>query len=170
MTVQKIRTMGDPVLREITQEFTKEEILAPETKELIQDMQDSMKAAGGIGIAAPQIGVSKRVTIIDVPEESRYEEAQASQRMIIFNPKIEFLTQEEDGYWEGCLSVPGLRGFVERPNHIRVSFLDENAKEVVIEAQGFLATVFQHEIDHLFGKLYVDQIKDIKQLVFEENL
>lgn len=170
MTAKKICTMGDPVLREITQEFTKEEILSPETKELIQDMEDSMKAAGGIGIAAPQIGVSKRVTIIDVPEESRYEDAQASQRMIIFNPKIEFLTEEEDGYWEGCLSVPGLRGYVERPNHIRVAYLDENAQEVTIEAQGFLATVFQHEIDHLFGKLYIDQIKDIKKLVFEENL
>lgn len=162
MTAKKICTMGDPVLREITQEFTKEEILSPETKELIQDMEDSMKAAGGIGIAAPQIGVSKRVTIIDVPEESRYGDAQASQRMIIFNPKIEFLTEEEDGYWEGCLSVPGLRGYVERPNHIRVAYLDENAQEVTIEAQGFLATVFQHEIDHLFGKLYIDQIKDIK--------
>lgn len=170
MTAKKICTMGDPVLREITQEFTKEEILSPETKELIQDMEDSMKAAGGIGIAAPQIGVSKRVTIIDVPEESRYEDAQASQRMIIFNPRIEFLTEEEDGYWEGCLSVPGLRGYVERPNHIRVAYLDENAQEVTIEAQGFLATVFQHEIDHLFGKLYIDQIKDIKKLVFEENL
>lgn len=170
MTAKKICTMGDPVLREITQEFTKEEILSPETKELIQDMEDSMKAAGGIGIAAPQIGVSKRVTIIDVPEESRYEDAQASQRMIIFNPKIEFLTEEMDGYWEGCLSVPGLRGYVERPNHIRVAYLDEKAQEVTIEAQGFLATVFQHEIDHLFGKLYIDQIKDIKKLVFEENL
>lgn len=170
MAIQKIRTMGDPVLREITQEFSKEEILSEETKVLLEDMLDSMREAGGIGIAAPQIGVSKRVTIIDVPEDSRYEEAQASGRMFIFNPHIEFLTEEEDGYWEGCLSVPGLRGLVERPNHIRVTYLDENAQEITFEAKGFLATVFQHEIDHLFGKLYVDQIKDIKNLIYEENL
>ncbi len=170
MTAQRIRTMGDPVLREIAQDFTKEEILSDETKQLIQDMDDSMIAAGGIGIAAPQIGISKKVTIINVPEESRYEDAEASGRMVIFNPKIEFLTENEDAYWEGCLSVPGLRGIVSRPNHIRVSYLDEEANEVVIEAQGFLATVFQHEIDHLYGKLYVDQMDDIKNLKYEENL
>ena len=170
MTVQRIRTMGDPVLREVAEKLTKEEILSDEIKSLISDMDDSMRHAGGIGIAAPQIGVSKQLTIIDVPDESRYEEATASERMIIFNPKIDFLTDEKDGYWEGCLSVPGLRGHVERPNHIRVTYLNELAQEVVIEVKGFLATVFQHEIDHLFGKLYVDQMKDITKLVYEENL
>ncbi|MFG1494968.1 peptide deformylase [Halobacteriovorax sp. GFR7] len=170
MTVQRIRTMGDPVLREIAQDFTKEEILSEETKQLIEDMNDSMIAVGGIGIAAPQIGVSKKVTIIDVPEDSRYEDASPSGKMIIFNPKIEFLTEKEDGYWEGCLSVPGLRGYVERPNHIRVTYLNEKAEEITFEARDFLATVFQHEIDHLYGKLYVDNVKDIKKLVYEENL
>ena len=93
-----------------------------------------------------------------------------SEAFVIFNPEITILDEAEQGFWEGCLSVPGLRGFVERPRKIRVDFLDENAENRSIEVEDFLATVFQHELDHLIGKLYVDRMKDIGTLMFEDEM
>ena len=134
-------------------------------------MWHSLAAAGGIGLAAPQIGISKQLAVIKLTEESdRYPDMEDSEAFTIFNPKITVLDKTEQGFWEGCLSVPGLRGFVERPRKIRVDFLDENAKPRSIEVEDFLATVFQHELDHLVGKLYVDRIKDITTLMFEDEM
>ena len=93
-----------------------------------------------------------------------------SEAFVIFNPTITILDDSEQGFWEGCLSVPGLRGFVERPRKIRVDFLDENAEPRSVEVENFLATVFQHELDHLVGKLYVDRMKDITTLMFEDEM
>jgi peptide deformylase len=93
-----------------------------------------------------------------------------TEEFVIFNPKITVIDETEQGFWEGCLSVPGLRGFVERPRSIRVDYLDENAKSKSIEIEDFLATVFQHELDHLIGKLYVDRMKDITTLMFEDEM
>ena len=93
-----------------------------------------------------------------------------TEAFVIFNPKITVLDETEQGFWEGCLSVPGLRGFVERPRSIRVDYLDENAESMYIEIEDFLATVFQHELDHLIGKLYVDRMKDITTLMFEDEM
>lgn len=170
MTIKKVLRMGNPLLRLEAKELSKEEILSNETSELIQDMIDTMKHEGGIGIAAPQIGVSKQAAIIEIGEDNpRYPGLNGSGRFIIFNPIIEFLTQDLQGYWEGCLSVPGLRGFVERPSKIKISYIDQatHSQEIILE--GFLATVFQHELDHLFGTLYVDRITDKSKLSFEEE-
>ena len=93
-----------------------------------------------------------------------------TEAFVIINPKITVLYETEQGFWEGCLSVPGLRGFVERPRSIRVDYLDENAESMYIEIEDFLATVFQHELDHLIGKLYVDRMKDITTLMFEDEM
>lgn len=170
MAIREVTRMGNPVLRKEAEDLTAEEILSAETKELLQDMYDTMKAESGIGIAAPQIGVSKKVALISVPEESeRYPEAEESPMLYIFNPKITVLDEELQGFWEGCLSVPGLRGFVERPRKVQISFLDINANQQSIVIEGFLATVFQHELDHLFGKLYVDRITDMSKLTFNEE-
>lgn len=170
MAVKQVIRMGHPVLRQIARELTKEEILSDDIKTLIVDMQDTMEAEGGIGIAAPQIAVSVQATIIELPENSeRYGTLDSSAKYIIFNPKITPLTSELQGFWEGCLSVPGLRGFVEREKKVRIEYLDENAKEQVIEPEGFLATVFQHELDHLFGKLYIDRIKDTTLISYNEE-
>lgn len=170
MAIKKIVRMGNPVLRQVATPFTHDEILAQDTKDLIQDLYDTMKNEGGIGIAAPQIGVSKQLTLIELNEEDdRYNQKIDSEYFIIFNPKIEFLTNEIQGFWEGCLSVPSLRGYVERPNQIKVSYLNEKAQQKEIELNGFLATVFQHEIDHLFGKLYVDRIQDTSKLSYLEE-
>ena len=171
MSERKILKMGNPLLRRVADDFSIEEIISPETKILLEDMWDSLAAAGGIGLAAPQIGISKQLAIIKLSEESdRYPDMEDSESFVIFNPKISVLDENEQGFWEGCLSVPGLRGFVERPRSIRVDYLDENAEPVFIEIEDFLATVFQHELDHLIGKLYVDRIKDITSLTFEDEM
>ena len=163
--------MGNPLLREVADEFTPEEIKSAETKILLEDMGDSLAAVGGIGLAAPQIGISKQLTVIKLSEESdRYPDMEDTEAFVIFNPKITVLDETEQGFWEGCLSVPGLRGFVERPRSIRVDYLDENAESMYIEVEDFLATVFQHELDHLIGKLYVDRMKDITTLMFEDEM
>ena len=170
MAVKKVVRMGHPTLRQEAAKFTTEEIFLPQTRELIQDLVDTMIEEGGIGIAAPQIGVSKQVAIIDVAENNpRYPDANKSERYIIFNPKITVLDETPQSFWEGCLSVPGLRGLVSRPRKVAIDYLDEDALEQQIIAEGFLATVFQHELDHLFGKLYVDHIQDMKNLSYTEE-
>ena len=171
MSIREIVKMGNPVLREVAEDFSVEEIKSTETKDLLEDMWDSLEAAGGIGLAAPQIGISKQLAIIKLSSESdRYPDMEDSETYVIFNPKISVIDDNEQGFWEGCLSIPGLRGYVERPRKIRVDFLDENAAQKSIEIENFLATVFQHEIDHLYGTLYVEKMKDITSLTFEEEM
>ena len=87
----------------------------------------------------------------------------------MFNPVINYLTQETQGHWEGCLSVPGLRGYVERPSKIAVNYIDENSESITLNLDGFLATVFQHEIDHLFGKLYIDRVSNKELIMYEDE-
>lgn len=168
MARRNVIRMGHPLLRELAKPLSKEEIL--HSSELIQDLFDTMAEEKGIGIAAPQIGVSLQVAIIALPKENpRYPEIEESDTYIIFNPEITILDETSQGYWEGCLSVPGLRGFVERPRKIRLDYLDQEAQAHQIELEGFLATVFQHELDHLFGILYVDRITDKSKLSFIEE-
>ena len=171
MSIRKIIKMGNPVLREIAKPILKEDILSEITKELILDMRDTLESLDGIGIAAPQIGVSKQLAIIKIPENSeRYPESVASKEYIIINPKISYIDKTMQGFWEGCLSVPGLRGYVERPKKIQIDYLDNSASNCIIEVEDFLATVFQHELDHLFGCLYVDKVRDITKLVYEDEM
>ena len=119
MSVREIIKMGNPVLREIAEDFSPKEILSEETQSLVEDMWDSMEAAGGIGLAAPQIGISKQLAVIRLQEQSdRYPDMKDSEDFVIFNPKITVLDETEQGFWEGCLSIPGLRGYVERPRNI----------------------------------------------------
>tara|TARA_B100001029_G_scaffold39232_1_gene30365 strand:- start:683 stop:1201 length:519 start_codon:yes stop_codon:yes gene_type:complete len=163
--------MGNPLLREVAKEFTKDEILSGDMQDLITDMWDTMYAYDGIGLAAPQIGLSRQLAVIHLEEDSeRYPDLVESKKFIIFNPSISVLDETKQEFWEGCLSVPGLRGPVSRPRKIKVDYLDENAKENSIELEDFLATVFQHELDHLFGKLFVDRMEDISLLAYEEEL
>ena len=163
--------MGNPLLREVAKEFTKDEILSGDMQDLITDMWDTMYAYDGIGLAAPQIGLSRQLAVIHLEEDSeRYPDLVESKKFIIFNPSISVLDETKQEFWEGCLSVPGLRGPVSRPRKIKVDYLDENAKENSIELEDYLATVFQHELDHLFGKLFVDRMEDISLLAYEEEL
>ncbi len=167
----KILKLGNPILRLTAKELTKEEILSSEIQELIPKMWDVMKNAGGIGLAAPQIGISIQLAVIKLESESeRYDNLENSDEFVVFNPKLEVIDKQKQGFWEGCLSVPGLRGYVERPRKLKIKYLDECAIEKEIVVEDFLATVFQHELDHLFGYLYVDRLNSTKDLVFEDEL
>ena len=170
MSVREIIKMGNPVLREIAEDFSPKEILSEETQSLVEDMWDSMEAAGGIGLAAPQIGISKQLAVIRLQEQSdRYPDMKDSEDFVIFNPKITVLDETEQGFWEGCLSIPGMRGYVERPQNISVSFIDELGEFGTLDLHGFPATVLQHELDHLNGVLYVDRMADLRSLSFEDE-
>lgn len=167
--IRPICRMGNPVLREAARALRPEELKTDAFRQLLRDLKDSMDHYGGIGIAAPQIGVSESVALIELEGPNRYGENSSLPLTVFVNPSIEVLSDETQGFWEGCLSVPGLRGFVERPKKLRVSFLDETGTQREIIAEGFLATVIQHELDHLFGVLYVDRIKDLKLLSFQDE-
>ena len=169
-----IISYGSSVLKKTAKEITSD---YPNLSELIANMWETMYAANGVGLAAPQIGLSLRIFVIDaspfVDEENmsvKEIETIKTFKKVFINPKI---ISEEGKLWdfnEGCLSIPGLRGYVERPRNIRVDYLDEDAKPKSIEIDEFLATVFQHEIDHLIGRLYVDRMKDITTLTYEDEM
>ena len=170
MTARKVIRMGHPTLRLTAEKVSLSELKTPEFKQLLIDLYDTMKTEGGIGIAAPQVDISKQVTIIELPDDNdRYGQLVGTPLIIIINPEIEYLTEDRQGFWEGCLSVPGLRGFVERPKKIRVNYINEHGEKKQIVAEDFLATVFQHELDHLFGKLYIDRITDTTKITFNEE-
>jgi len=134
-------------------------------------MVDTLHDYGGVGLAAPQVGESVRIALVQIPEDAtRYGEQAPLPLTVFFNPSVEILDERVAGFWEGCLSVPGLRGYVERPQHIRVRYKDQELRQCDLELQGFAATVFQHEFDHLDGRLYVDRLTDSRKLVFEEEL
>ena len=170
MGLRTIIRMGHPNLRRVAQPVELDDIGSDKMNTLLRDMEDTLHDSGGIGLAAPQIDVDLRLAIIEIPGgPTRYGDIEAMPLTVFFNPVIEALTTDREGYWEGCLSVPGLRGFVERPQHIRVSYIDAHKEPAEIELRGFLATVMQHEFDHLDGRLYIDHITDTRKLMFEEE-
>jgi peptide deformylase len=123
----------------------------------------------GLGIAAPQIGVSKQICILQIPEyNERYGKLTAFPLSIIINPVITVLDEATQGFWEGCLSIPGIRGYVLRPKKIKIVFLNERGESIEVIAEGLAAVVFQHEIDHLYGNLYIDKVVNKKIAFIEE--
>jgi peptide deformylase len=170
MAVRKIIRMGHPTLRHRARELTPEEITSSELRALVDDMVDTLHDYGGIGLAAPQIDESIRLAIIQIAGgPTRYGELDSVPLTVFANPDIEVLDPARSGYWEGCLSVPGLLGYVERPQHIRVTYTDLDGQPQSVEPEGFLATVFQHEFDHLDGHLFIDRMTDPTKLVFEQE-
>jgi peptide deformylase len=162
--------MGHPTLREIAKPYAPEDIGSKEFYSLIGDMKDTLEASGGIGLAAPQINVSEQVVIIEVPDSgTRYGDTEALPFTVYINPKISVIEEASAGYWEGCLSIPGMMGYVERPQHIVVDYLSDKGQKESLELKGFLATVFQHELDHLQGNLYIDHIKDLSLFTYENE-
>jgi len=170
MTVKEVIRMGHPHLRVPAARYPAERLGSAEFDELISDMRETLHAYGGIGLAAPQIDVGLRIVVIEIENtNTRYGEIEHTPFEVYINPTITSMAEETAGYWEGCLSVPGMMGYVERPQHIRVDYLAPDGVNKSIEAHGFLATVFQHEFDHLDGTLYVDRIKDLSLFSFEEE-
>lgn len=172
MTALPILKMGNPILHKIA---TPIDIpVGQEIRELVETMKASMQAAGGVGLAAPQIGFSKQLVIFAVPAMRMKQEdginAEEIGQTILINPIIEPLSDEKAKGWEGCLSVPGLRGLVPRYTHIRYSGFDLDGNRIDREAKGFHARVVQHECDHLTGNLYLERMTDMTELVYESEM
>ncbi|HET6893457.1 MAG TPA: peptide deformylase [Pyrinomonadaceae bacterium] len=166
--ILKIVQAGDPVLRKQSRALTKEEITSPSIQQLIELMRDTMRAAPGVGLAAPQIGESIQLAVIEDREEyitdlpaDQLADPQRSPIPfhVIINPKLHFLDKPSIEFFEGCLSVAGFQAVVARAPNVRVECLNERGEEVTINAQGWYARILQHEIDHLIGTLYIDRMK-----------
>ncbi len=160
MAIRKIARMGHPILRQPTRLLTPKEIQSDEIQRLIQDMVETMHEYGGIGLAAPQVHEPLRLAIIGYGDDSSRYPDQGDQPLSVYiNPKITVLDPTAQGFWEGCLSIPEIRGLVRRPRKVQIDYLDLKGKPQTYVAEGFLATVFQHELDHLDGVLFVDRIE-----------
>ncbi|MBV8432371.1 MAG: peptide deformylase [Solirubrobacterales bacterium] len=160
MSLLPIATVGDPVLREAAPEVSPEALRSAETQRLIDDLIETRRAAGGAGLAATQVSAGARVAVVEVDEHTRYSYKPRIPLTVIVNPVIEPLSEETLLINEGCLSVPDLRGDVERFLKIRVSYLDRHGRPQQIVARGLTAGTFQHEVDHLDGVLFLDRVAD----------
>ncbi|MCZ6868787.1 MAG: peptide deformylase [Gammaproteobacteria bacterium] len=170
MAVRRIIRMGHPALRTVASELDRKTLRSDAIRRLVDDMVDTLHDYSGIGLAAPQVNESVRLAIVEIPAgPTRYGEIDPMPLEVYVNPRISVIEADCRGFWEGCLSIPGLRGYVERPQHVRVDFQDLEGHRHSVELRGFTATVFQHEFDHLDGKLYVDRVEDTKLLMFEEE-
>lgn len=155
MAIRNVREIGDDILKKNCKPVKE---MNARTRELIEDMFETMYATNGCGLAAPQVGILKRIVVIDVDDGNQY---------VLINPQILETKDSQSGY-EGCLSVPGKRGIVTRPNYVKVKALDENLEEYVLEGTELLARAICHECDHLDGKLYVDLVEGELEDVTEE--
>jgi len=166
--IRVVLRMGDPRLLEVAKPV--ESFGTPELLELVSDMRDTMADLDGAGLAAPQIGVSLRMVIFAVSGNPRYPDAEEVPETVLINPEIEFVGDEKEEGWEGCLSVPGLRGLVPRFHRLRYRGFDQFGKRIDRTVEGFHARVVQHECDHLDGILYPMRMPDMSKLGFTEVL
>ena len=168
MAIRRVLKMGDPLL------YRKAEPVkgfnTPELDALIADMFDTMAALNGAGLAAPQIGVSQRVAIFSVESNPRYPDVEPVPTTVLINPILTPIGDEMEEGWEGCLSVPGLRGLVTRHKNLRYTGFNQHGKPIDRTVSGFHARVVQHECDHLDGILYPMRLRDIRLLGFEDAL
>ncbi len=168
--IREILKMGDPRLLRVAPPVPDAMLGSADLDALVGDMFDTMRHAGGVGLAAPQIGVDLQLVIFGFDASDRYPDAEAVPRTILVNPSITPLGDDKEAGWEGCLSVPGLRGVVERHARIRYGGLDVQGQPIEREAQGFHARVVQHECDHLIGRLYPSRITDFSTFGFTSVL
>jgi peptide deformylase len=165
MSILKIARIGHPVVRQKARPLTEAEIASPEIQRLIDDMRETMYDYEGVGVAAPQVHVSLRLAVVEV----KASDERADQRVpftVLVNPKVTPLSKKMVTGFEGCLSVPDLRGPVPRHERVRLDSLDRDGRPFTVEASGFHARVIQHECDHLDGKVYLDRMPDLRQLAF----
>jgi peptide deformylase len=168
VAVRTVLKMGHPLLRQVAQPVT---VFDPQQMhELLTDMEDTMRALNGAGIAAPQIGVSLRVVIFEMRENPRYPHVAPIPFTVLINPQLEPLGDECEEGWEGCLSVPGLRGVVPRYRHLHYSGVDAKGQFFERTVEGFHARVVQHEVDHLDGILFPQRVEDMTRFGFEDEL
>jgi peptide deformylase len=168
MAVRPILRLGHPLLRQVAAPVTA--FATPELRELVQDMLETMRANDGAGLAAIQIGVLQRVVVFELQHNPRYPDAEPVPLTVLANPVIEFLGDERELGWEGCLSVPGLRGLVPRYRRLRYRGFDELGQPIDRTVEDFHARVVQHECDHLDGILYPQRIEDMTAFGFQDEL
>lgn len=169
MAVLEVIKLGNPLLREVSQNVAMEELTSKEFQQFIDDLIETMRAADGAGIAAPQVGILKRVFGMEMKDNPRYPDKETFPLSVIINPEIEFLSKEQTDSWEGCLSIPGIRGRLERFEHIKLTGLNRNGQKFETELNGFEAIVAQHELDHLNGILFIDRMDSMKTLAFQKE-
>lgn len=172
MAILKVARLGHPILRQKARALSAKEIKSDEIQKFIDDMIETMREYDGVGLAAPQVHQSLQIAVMEIPSDNpRYEEAAENTVpvTVFINPKITPLTKETQEFWEGCLSVPGMRGLVRRPKAIKLEALDRNGKKWEAEYEGFPAVAIQHETDHLFGMLYVDKLVSTEHFAFSEE-
>jgi peptide deformylase len=167
MAVRRVLKMGEPLLREVA---TPVERFDSALAALITDMDDTMRALNGAGIAAPQIGASARVVIFELADNPRYPHIAPVPYTVLVNPLVTPLTTEQDEGWEGCLSVPGMRGLVPRFRRLRYQGYDQHGVPIDRTVEGFHARVVQHEVDHLDGILFPQRVRDLRDFGFEDAL
>ena len=160
----KIATLGHPVLREVARTLTREELALPETQRFIDDLVETMVDANGAGLAANQVFRPIRICAIWVKDNPRYPYKPNYPLTILVNPELTSLTSEKFMNYEGCLSVPNLRGEAPRVAHVRVRAWDRHGKDLDFEVKGLTAGTFQHECDHLDGKVFLDRVTDTRSL------
>ncbi|PXW82302.1 peptide deformylase [Nitrosomonas sp. Nm84] len=168
MAIRPVLRMGDPVLLQVAEKIDRFD--TPELHALIQDMYDTMESLNGAGLAAPQIGVSLQVAIFGFDKNQRYPDADEVPFTVLLNPQLTPLSDEMEDGWEGCLSVPGMRGVVPRYAHLRYQGVDQYGTVIDRKVSGFHARVVQHECDHLQGILYPMRITDFRQFGFTDVL
>jgi peptide deformylase len=164
MTIRKIATIGHPVLRQRSRELTREELATPETQRFIDDLIETMRDANGAGLAAPQVYEPVRIVAVEVQKNPRYPYKPDIPLTVLINPVLEPLTDETFDNYEGCLSVPNLRGVVPRFTELRLTAWDREGRPVEQIVKGLSAGTFQHECDHLDGLLFVDRVRDTRTL------
>ena len=164
MAILKVARLGHPVLRQPSLPVPVEEIQSPEIQHLIDDLVETMREYNGAGLAAPQVHVLKQICVIEVQGNPRYPDAPAIPLTVLINPVVTPTTEEQEEGWEGCLSVPDMRGMVPRHTAVRLEAYDREGIRIVGEAKEFFARVIQHETDHLHGKVYLDRMRDFSTL------
>lgn len=166
--IRPVLKMGDPLLLQVARRV--ERFDTPELRRVLRDMHDTMAALNGAGLAAPQIGVSQQVVIFGVTHNPRYPQVEEVPYTILINPELEPVGEELEDGWEGCLSVPGMRGLVPRYRTLRYRGFDELGGPMDRTVSGFHARVVQHEVDHLHGVLYPMRIRDLRHFGFNDAL
>jgi peptide deformylase len=164
MAILKVASLGHPMLRAATQPLSMDPVGSSELHRLIEDMIETMREYSGVGLAANQVHVSRQIAVLEVADNPRYPEKGAVPLTLLINPRIDPLSEATEEDWEGCLSVPNLRGKVPRFKKIRVRALGLDGAEIDFTASDFHARVIQHEWDHLNGKVYLDRMRDLSTL------
>ena len=164
MATLKVTRLGHPVLRKVAEQVSISELQSPEFRRFIDDMVETVHEYDGVGLAANQVHTSKQIAVIEVAEHPRYPQAPRVPLTVIVNPKVTPLYPEMEEDWEGCLSIPDLRGRVPRYTAVRLQALDQHGEPIDLIAKDFFARVIQHETDHLNGMVYLDRMKDFSTL------